>query len=209
MFPCQQHPNTLTYTPVSSSSIVAGKDTFSHYAACMWNDGSTEVFQWLAVALDTSPCLKMRNRFCSVSNLKIAHTCMKLPAGHRASKRSRSIGWGAALMCTHAHVLLKGRVRADVQRMPYNKVGVRLWSGFYFLWMGAGRHPVSVGYRISQPLWQIENHSASLCGVTHLGSWQENAQIKEFPFVRRLQIAAVVLDVDDKLQRNWKEPDYC
>lgn len=45
----------------------------------------------------------------------------------------------------------------------------------------SGRHAVSVGYRISQPLWQIENHSASLCCVTHLGSWQENAQIKEFP----------------------------
>ncbi len=67
----------------------------------------------------------------------------------------------------------------------------------------SGRHLVSVGYRISQPLWQIENHSASLCCVTHLGSWQQNAQIKEFPFVRQLQIAAVVLFVTDKLWRNW------
>lgn len=115
-------------------------------------------------------------------------------SGPRFLQTFSSIGWGEAPMLTHAHVMrmLRWMVRADVQCMPYNKVGVRLWFGFYVFMNESGRHPVSVGYRISQPLWQIENHSASLCCVTHLGSWQENAQIKEFPFVRRLQIAAVV-----------------
>lgn len=53
--------------------------------------------------------------------------------------------------------------RGDFQRVPDNNAGGRLWFGFYISWMRAGDIQSLWGCGISQPLWQIENHSASFC----------------------------------------------
>lgn len=77
-----------------------------------------------------------------------------------------------------------GMIR-NIQCMPYNKKARGSLLAFIF-YEWAGDNQSLWGCRISQPLWQIENHSASLCYVTHLRCWQENEEIKDFPFVRRL-----------------------
>ena len=134
----------------------------------------------------------MRNRFWNTCKL---YTYASKPStGHRTFTISWSIGW----MCSiNVHPRTRaasfwedGWGRCSVYAPLWSRHEALIWLLFFM--NESGRHPVSVGYRISQPLWQIENHSASLCCVTHLGSWQEKARIKEFPFVRRLQIAAVV-----------------
>lgn len=53
--------------------------------------------------------------------------------------------------------------RGNFRRVPYHNVGARLWFGFYISWMSAGDIQSLRGCGISQPLWQIENHSASFC----------------------------------------------
>lgn len=75
---------------------------------------SSECFQWLAVALDTSPCLKMRNRFSNGSNCKIAHTCMKPLTGHRASKHAHRVRCGIDVHLRTCAAKREGQGRCSV-----------------------------------------------------------------------------------------------
>lgn len=91
-----------------------------------------------------------------------------------------------------------GMIR-NIQCIPYNKKARGSLLAFIF-YEWAGDNQSLWGCRISQLLWQIENHSASLCYVTHLRCWQENEEIKDFPFVRRLLLFFYV-----RLQHNRME----
>lgn len=127
----------------------------------------------------------MRNRFRDT--VKCTHMASILISVHRVREWwSPTYTW-----C----ISLRGRVRQGQMFTvcPIIKwVHVSDWAFIYFIFFmnESRRHPVSVGYRISQPLWQIENRSASLRRVTHFGSWQENERT-------------------DKRVPLWEEPANC
>ena len=133
------------------------------------------------------------------------------PKGGGAAKLSQSIGGGIALIGSHAHMLRFSEVGG--LRQMFSVCPIIKWVcisdlAFIFLWMGA---------RDIQSLWDTESPAA-------LTNWKSQCQFvlydslriltgecrdKRIPFERRWQVAAVVLYVVDKLQRNWMEPDYC
>lgn len=149
-----KHSHILYNTPVSTCSILAGVDTFSHYTACWVNWGHQQVLhtQWMFSVASIKHVTLFENEKQILQYWKLYTHAWNPQQPHRASKLAWFIGWGVAPMFTHAPVILKGWVRTDVQCMPYNKVGVGFWFGFYFLWMNA---------RDIQSLWDTGSASLS------------------------------------------------